>query len=121
MEGCQLAITLNPDWREAFRSVSKIVKHATCRVKILNFESPAAFSSRLTAERWVIVGILQKGGGMQLPQLARQVGQGMEHVQEDVGVLLELGMIERDQTGLLICPYADIYVERGNMPDSQVT
>ncbi|WP_459873182.1 HVO_A0114 family putative DNA-binding protein [Endothiovibrio diazotrophicus] len=35
----------------------------------------------------------------------------VRRVHDGVGVLLDLGLIEKDDQGKLLCPYADIHVD----------
>ncbi|WP_211206991.1 helix-turn-helix domain-containing protein [Thiothrix nivea] len=50
---------------------------------------------------------MQQGGAMGVRELSRQVGRDVKRVHEDVQTLLELGLIERNESGALVCPYAD--------------
>ena len=70
----------------------------------LNFESPGAFFGRLTERRWALVTALQAQGVLAVRELARQVGRDVKRVHEDVQVLTELGLVERDDAGGVVCP-----------------
>ena len=42
---------------------------------------------------------------------ARRVGRDVKRVHEDASALVALGLIERTESGGLICPFADIHVD----------
>lgn len=43
--------------------------------------------------------------------MARRVGRDVKRVHEDAGVLVELGLIERDARDACVCPFSDIHVD----------
>ena len=47
-------------------------------------------------------------GTLAVRELARRVGRDVKRVHEDVQVLAELGLVERDEAGGVLCPYADV-------------
>ena len=44
-------------------------------------------------------------------ELARLVGRDIKRVHEDVVILAELGLLERTQSGGLLCPYASLHID----------
>lgn len=44
-------------------------------------------------------------------ELARAVGRDVKRVHEDVVILAELGMLERTDSGGLVCPYSSMYID----------
>ncbi|MEZ5450984.1 MAG: hypothetical protein R3E89_19155 [Thiolinea sp.] len=117
MEKRTLTITLQTDWQSALRQAGKLAQRKAYQGETLNFQSPGSFFSRLTERRWAIINILQAQGAMGVRELARQAGRDVKRVHEDAHVLLELGLIERDEQGLLHCPYADIHVDMHIRPE----
>ncbi|MCG6943347.1 MAG: transcriptional regulator [Thiohalocapsa sp.] len=108
----RLTITVDADWRGALRDAASAAFAAdTYLGETLNFETPAAFFSRLTGRRWALLQVLQREGTLTIDALARRAGQALETVGEDVAVLLDLGLIEETAGGHLICPFADIHVD----------
>jgi predicted transcriptional regulator len=108
----KLTITLQPDWRAALRRAGKRAQEADrYQGETLNFESPGAFFGRLTERRWALVTALQGQGAMAVRELARRVGRDVKRVHEDVRVLAELGLVERDDGGGVLCPYADVHID----------
>lgn len=107
----KLTITLQPDWRAALRRAGKRAQADRYQGETLNFESPGAFFGRLTERRWALVTALQGQGAMAVRELARRVGRDVKRVHEDVQVLAELGLVERDDGGGVLCPYADVHID----------
>jgi predicted transcriptional regulator len=118
MEKRKLTITLQSDWKAALRAAGQAAQRDSYQGETLNFESTGAFFSRLTARRWMMVNVLQ---GVAVPigvrELARRVGRDVKRVHEDSRILIDLGLIERSETGALYCPYSDIHVDMHMAPE----
>lgn len=106
-----LTITMTSDWRTALRRVAKSAQADSYQGETLNFESPGAFFGRLTERRWALVTALQGQGAMAVRELARRAGRDVKRVHEDVQVLAELGLVERDDAGGVLCPFADVHID----------
>jgi len=105
-----LTITLQPDWRAALRRAGKMAQAERYQGETLNFQSPGVFFGRLTERRWALVTVLLGQGAMAVRELARRVGRDVKRVHEDVQVLAELGLVERDEAGGVLCPFADVHI-----------
>ena len=106
-----LTITIDPDWEANLREVARQSVQGGYQGEYLNFSSPSLFFGRLTEKRWELVQAMQKEGGMGVRALARHVERDVRRVHDDVAVLLELGLLEKDDKGKLLCPYTDIHVD----------
>jgi predicted transcriptional regulator len=106
-----LTITLKPDWQQALRDVAKLAKSDTYQGEVLNFETPAQFFGQLTQKRWDIVRAAQGKGEMSVRELARIVERDVKRVHEDVGILSDLGLLERTQSGGVVCPYTSMHID----------
>ncbi|NLC36396.1 MAG: hypothetical protein GX772_08125 [Alcaligenaceae bacterium] len=111
----KLTITTTSDWKTALREagaiVSKGIRDGKYQGESLNFETPGAFFSRLTPNRWAMVAELQGAGEVGVRELARRLGRDVKRVHEDAAALVEVGLLEKAESGALICPYADIHVD----------
>ena len=109
-----LVITLISDWKKelikAGDKAKKGIEKGEYQGETLNFESPGIFFSKLTKKRWDIVRMLQTHGQAGVRELARRVERDVRRVHDDIGVLLELGLIEK-RDDKLVCPYTDIHVD----------
>ncbi len=106
-----LTITAQPEWRAELRSAGQRAQARTYQGKVLNFESPAAFFGRLTERRWELARALQGQGEMAVRELARRVARDVKRVHEDVQVLAELGLVERTESGAVVCPFAEVHID----------
>lgn len=75
---------------------------------VFTFESPAALFRVLTPKRWELVEQLQAVGPVSVRGLARALDRDVKRVHEDVGVLIEVGLIEKTARGEIRVPYAVI-------------
>ncbi len=73
----QLTITTRRDWAAALREAGALaangMKDGSYQGETLNFESPAAFFTRLTSNRWAILTELQGAGSVGVRELARRL------------------------------------------------
>ena len=106
-----LTITMTPDWRAALRQAGKAGQADRYQGETLNFESPGAFFGRLTERRWALVTTLLGQGAIAVRELARRAGRDVKRVLGDVQVLTELGLVERDDAGGVLCPFADVHID----------
>jgi predicted transcriptional regulator len=53
----------------------------------------------------------QGKGELSVRELARIVGRDVKRVHEDIGVLTNLGLLERTESGGVICPYASMHID----------
>lgn len=106
-----LTITLQPDWKTALRAVGRSAKANTYQGEVLNFESPGQFFGQLTEKRWEIARVCQGKGELSVRELARAVERDVKRVHEDVVTLAELGLVERTESGGVICPFASMHID----------
>jgi predicted transcriptional regulator len=106
-----LTITLQPDWKTALRQAAQRASASSYQGEVLNFESPAAFFGRLTERRWAIVRALQGQGELALRELARRMERDVKRVHEDVTALVELGLLERTESGGVLCPFRSVHID----------
>lgn len=109
-----LTITLSSDWkaglRNAAESIVEGVNSGEYQGEQLNFESPAVFFGKLTERRWDLVRLLQNEKPSGVREIARLIGRDVRRVHDDLKILMELGLIEKE-SDMLICPYRDIHVD----------
>ena len=106
-----LTITTNPDWQAALRAVGKRAEARSYRGEVLNFETAGSFFGKLTERRWALMHILQGRGHMTIRELSRRAGRDVRRVHDDVGVLAELGLVERTESGGVECPFASVHID----------
>ena len=106
-----LTITMHPDWAAELRATAQAAKATTYQGEVLNFESPAHFFGQLTEKRWEIVRAAQGKGELSVRELARTVGRDVKRVHEDVVILAGLGLLERTDSGGVLCPYSSMHID----------
>jgi predicted transcriptional regulator len=106
-----LTITLQPDWKAALRGAAQAAKADAYQGEILNFETPAQFFGKLTPKRWDIVRAAQGNGELSVRELARMVKRDVKRVHEDIVTLADLGLLERTESGGVICPYLSMHID----------
>ncbi|MBK6999926.1 MAG: hypothetical protein IPH35_08160 [Rhodoferax sp.] len=106
-----LTITLQPDWKDALRALGQAAKADTYQGEVLNFESPGQFFGQLTEKRWEIIHAAQGRGELSVRELARAVGRDVKRVHEDVVILAGLGLVERTESGGVVCPYSSMHID----------
>ena len=106
-----LTITLQPDWKAAIRAAGVAAKADTYQGEVLNFETPAQFFRQLSEKRWDIVRAAQGKGDLPVRELARIVDRDVKRVHEDVGILTELGLLERTESGGVSCPFTSMHID----------
>jgi predicted transcriptional regulator len=106
-----LTITLQPDWQTALRAAAKAAQSRAYQGEVLNFETPAQFFGQLTEKRWEIVRAAQGRGEFSVRELARVVARDVKRVHEDIVILSDLGLLERTDSGGVVCPYAKMHID----------
>ena len=110
-----LTITTGQHWQAALRAAGTRAAEGLSKNRYqgesLNFESPAAFFGQLSERRWEIVRQMMGSGTVGVRELARRLGRDVKRVHEDAQILVKLGLLEKDQSGALLCPYNDIHVD----------
>lgn len=106
-----LTITLQTDWKGALRAMGQAAQADTYQGEVLNFESPGQFFGQLTEKRWEIVHAAQGKGELSVRELARAVGRDVKRVHEDVVILAALGLLERTESGGVVCPYSSMHID----------
>ena len=106
-----LTITMQSDWKGALRAAAQTAKAGIYQGEVLNFETPAQFFGQLTEKRWDLVRAAQGKGEMSVRELARTVGRDVKRVHEDITVLTQLGLVERTESGGVLCPYNSVHID----------
>ena len=111
MNNRYLTITMQTDWKGGLRAAGQSAKAGTYQGEILNFESPGDFFGQLSEKRWEIVRACQGKGELSVRELARVVGRDVKRVHEDVTTLAELGLVERTESGGVICSFTSMHID----------
>lgn len=77
----------------------------------IGFTSVSQMLSIFTPKRWDLLATLREHGAMTIAELARTLHRDYKNVHNDVERLMEWLAIERDATGKVFTPYAEIIVD----------
>lgn len=77
----------------------------------ISFASPELLWKVLTAKRWELLKSLCGAGPVSIREAARRVERDVKAVHGDVTALLNAGVLERSDDGLIVFPYEAVKVE----------
>lgn len=104
-------IQIRPDADVAFGEEIERTKEAARAGKpsdplaTVTFSSAAKMASIFTAKRFELISMLQKTGPSSIRGLTRALGRDVRRVHDDVAVLIEWFIVERDETDKVFVPY----------------
>lgn len=75
------------------------------------FSSPAQLFSVISPKRWDLIETLQRLGPTGIRPLARALERDVKRVHEDVSTLIDWGIVERTEAGLVHVPYDVIHAD----------
>jgi predicted transcriptional regulator len=76
---------------------------------VFTFSSPAQLFSVISPKRWQMIEKLQHIGPSTIRGLARALERDVKRVHDDVMAMIEWGLVERDEEGLVLVPYKVIH------------
>ncbi len=77
-------------------------------VNRLSFESMTGFSRTFTPKRWEMLTVLKQQGKQNINQLAQLLKRDYKNVHTDIKSMLELGLVKKDEAGLVYVPWDEI-------------
>ena len=108
-------IEINPDWKAALRAGAKGMRQAAKSGRVQQFTfsyaSPELLFSEITPKRWGVLEAMSGAGEMSLRELARRLERDVKSVHLDVHALLETGLLEKTESGKIVCPFDKVRVD----------
>jgi predicted transcriptional regulator len=77
----------------------------------VSFASPELLFSLMTPKRWELIRAMAGVGAMSIREAARRVERDVKAVHGDVHALLDAGVLQRDDDGLVVFPFDAIHVD----------
>ena len=77
----------------------------------ISFESPALLFKVLTGKRWELLKLMTGAGPMSIREAARRLGRGVKAVHGDVQALLNAGILQKTDNGLIEFPFDVVHVD----------
>ena len=105
------AMTITVDSTESFRQRIKAAFAGEKQQERISFKSFELLWKVLAPNRMAIVQTLAGAGPVSLREAARRVGRDVRAVHSDVHMLLEAGILRKDDAGRIECPYTAVHVD----------
>jgi predicted transcriptional regulator len=77
----------------------------------ISFASPELLFRLLTAKRWEIIRALAGAGPMSIREAARRVNRDVKAVHGNVHALLNVGVLNKTDDGLVVFPFDAIHID----------
>src|ERR1700742_625784 len=77
----------------------------------ITFASPELLFKLLTTKRWELIRTMTGAGAMTIREAARRVGRDVKAVHGDVHALLDCGVLQRTDKGLILFPFDAVHVD----------
>ena len=104
------------DWGATKASLRRLASNLDARKKVaaadyhLGFADAAELMTELSPARTELLRVLKTAGPMSIYALAKRLERAYSNVHGDVGRLMRHGLIERDRSGQVFVPWADIVI-----------
>lgn len=77
----------------------------------ISFASADRLWETLTRKRWAILRAMTGEGPMTIREAARRVGRDVKAVHGDIHALLDAGILDRTELGLVVFPFDAVHVD----------
>jgi predicted transcriptional regulator len=108
-------IEINPDWKAALRVGAKGMRQAAKSGRVQQFTfsyaSPELLFSEISPKRWGVLKAMSGACEMSLRELARRLERDVKSVHRDVHALLATGLLEKTESGKIVCPFDKVRVD----------
>jgi predicted transcriptional regulator len=105
------AVTITVNSTESFRRRLKAAFAGKRQAEQLSFESFELLWKVLAPNRMGLVKALTGAGPVSLREAARRVGRDVRAVHADVHLLLDAGVLRKDERGRIEFPYSAVHVD----------
>jgi predicted transcriptional regulator len=77
----------------------------------ISFATPELLFRLLTAKRWELIRALAGAGPVSIRETARRVNRDVKAVHGDIHALLDAGILQRTDDGLIVFPFDAIHID----------
>ena len=105
------AVTITVDSTESFKRRVKAAFSGKQQDERISFESFDLLKKVLAPNRMALVKTLTGAGPVTLRELARRLERDVRAVHSDVHLLLDAGVLRKDERGLIEFPYTAVHVD----------
>jgi predicted transcriptional regulator len=107
-------IEINPDWRAALRTGARgfrqAAKSGRTQQATFSYASPELLFSEISPKRWGVLEAMSGAAELSLREVARRLEQDVKSVHRDVHALLEIGLLEKTESGRIVSPFDKVHV-----------
>lgn len=103
-------VTLSVNSRAAVHERALAAFGGEAQGRRISFASAELLWQVLTRKRWELLQAMTGAGTMSIREAARRVGRDVKAVHGDISALLEAGLVERRDRGVIF-PYAGVHVD----------
>lgn len=79
--------------------------------QFLSFESPELLFKVISGKRWDLLKVMTGAGPITIREAARRMHRDVKAVHGDVHALLNAGLLQKTDTGLIVFPYDAVHVD----------
>lgn len=77
----------------------------------ISFDSPTLLFKVLTGKRWELLKLMTGAGPITIRETARRLGRDVKAVHGDVHALLNTGILQKTDKGLIVFPFDAVHVD----------
>ena len=77
----------------------------------ISFESPELLFKVISGKRWDLLKVMTGAGPMTIREAARRMKRDVKAVHADVHVLLNAGILQKTDKGLIVFPFDAVHVD----------
>lgn len=108
-------IEINPDWKAALKKgaigIRQAAKSGRAQQSTFSYASPELLFSEISPKRWGLLEAMSGTGESSLRELARRLERDVKSVHRDVHALLDIGLLEKTESGKIMCPFDKVRVD----------
>lgn len=108
-------IEVNSDWKAALRTGTKGIRQAAksgrTQQATFSYASPELLFSEISPKRWGVLEAMSGAGELSLREIARRLERDVKSVHRDVHALLAIGLLEKTESGKIVCPFDKVRVD----------
>ena len=79
--------------------------------EFISFESPELLFKILSGRRWDLLKLMSGAGPMSIREAARRMKRDVKAVHKDVHILLNAGLIQKNDENLIIFPFDAVHAD----------
>ncbi|KAB2694594.1 hypothetical protein F9K79_19895 [Ochrobactrum sp. Kaboul] len=91
--------------------ISDILSGNNANISVYSFPSYDDLHRTLTPKRIAIVDAMAGKGPLSMREIARLVGRDFKGVHTDITALVNIGLIDRDESGKVVLPFDELHID----------